>query len=259
MLKSALCSITFRKLSPEEIIRLCVKANIHGIEWGGDIHVPHGDIKTAREVGELTVQAGLEVSTYGSYYRCEEKKIPFKDVLATAKALNTPTIRIWAGPKGSVDASEEDRKSVATAIRSAVDLATAEEVAVALEYHGGTLTDTLESTHRLLEEVDRSHLKLFWQPRTGGTFAGDLPELAAALPHLSNVHCFHWGPEGGSDRKPLIEGATQWKKFLGQIEAYGGDRFVTLEFVKNDSPDQFLEDAKTLNSILHDLGEIDRE
>lgn len=251
MLQSALCSITFRELSVEEIIELCAESGIQAIEWGGDVHVPHGDVELAREVREKTEAAGLAICAYGSYYKCDEETVRFADVLASAEALGTRIIRIWAGTQGSADSSTENRQEVAARIRSAVLSAQDKGITVALEYHGGTLTDTQESAHQLLEEVGLSELKLFWQPRAGGSFPKDLEELKAALPHLANVHCFHWGPGGWKDRYALSDGIEPWTEYLRLIRTAGGDRYITLEFVAENSPDQLRDDARTLNQLLN--------
>ena len=95
-MKTGLTSVTFRQKSPEEIIALAKEAGLTGIEWGGDIHVPAGDTKTASEIGRKTREAGLAVLSYGSYYRGDEGE-DFAPVLASAKALGAPVIRIWAG------------------------------------------------------------------------------------------------------------------------------------------------------------------
>ena len=111
MLHSGLVSITFRSLTPEQIIDLCVEAKIEGIEWGGDIHVPHGDIETATRVGSLTRAASIATPTYGSYYRVgksEDDGLAFDQVLASAVALETPAIRVWAGSMDSADADEAE-------------------------------------------------------------------------------------------------------------------------------------------------------
>ncbi len=42
MFKVGLCSITFRDLSVEQVIALSVRAELDGIEWGGDYHVHQG-------------------------------------------------------------------------------------------------------------------------------------------------------------------------------------------------------------------------
>ena len=99
-MKPGLVSISFRKLSWQDTLSLAKTAGLEAIEWGGDVHVPHGDVALAREVGEATRAAGLEVAAYGSYYRLGEPAPDFSDVLASAKALGAPIIRIWAGSYG---------------------------------------------------------------------------------------------------------------------------------------------------------------
>ncbi|MET0262082.1 MAG: sugar phosphate isomerase/epimerase, partial [Rariglobus sp.] len=74
MIYPGLVSVTFRKLSPNEVAGLVKKAGLKGIEWGGDIHVPHGDLARAREVRELTLEHGLKTAAYGSYYRAGQSE-----------------------------------------------------------------------------------------------------------------------------------------------------------------------------------------
>jgi len=107
MIKGGLVSVTFRKLSPQEIISLMKKTSLKAIEWGGDIHVPHGDTNKAKQVAALTEDAGLDCVAYGSYYRAgvsEEEGLSFNAVVDSALALKAPTVRIWIGKKGSADA-----------------------------------------------------------------------------------------------------------------------------------------------------------
>ncbi|MDQ8194181.1 sugar phosphate isomerase/epimerase [Coraliomargarita sp. SDUM461004] len=250
MLYSGLCSITFRQLSVDEIIALCQKAGIDGIEWGGDVHVPPGDLDLALSVKKRTEAAGLKLCSYGSYYRCNHESEPFSNVLETADTLGAPIIRVWAGQKGSADASAEDREEVSEYLRRAVIAARELNITIALEYHGGTLTDTQASALQLLNEVGLPELKLYWQPRTGGEFRNDLIERDAVLPHLSHVHCFNWGPAGWQDRRPLLDGTQQWQAYLEPIRNLAGERFIIIEFVKDDSTEQFLEDAQVLHSLL---------
>src|SRR6185312_7605034 len=104
MISPGLVSITFRALTPAEVIALVRQAGLRGIEWGGDIHVPHGDAGRAREVRGLTQGAGLQVAAYGSYYKAgvsEDAGLAFGRVLETAVTLGAPVIRVWAGGAGS--------------------------------------------------------------------------------------------------------------------------------------------------------------
>ena len=43
------------------IIEAVKAAGLDGIEWGGDVHVPHGDVETAKRVAKLMEEAGLEI------------------------------------------------------------------------------------------------------------------------------------------------------------------------------------------------------
>ena len=167
MISSGLVSITFRQLTPEAIVALVRQAGLHGIEWGGDVHVPHGDLTRAREVGEMTREAGLEVAAYGSYFRVgnsEDSGLPFSHVLDSALELGAPVIRVWAGTEGSVTVGSEGRKRVVADLRRITELAAKAGVRVTTEFHGGTLTDTNESTIKLLSEVDHTNLSTYWQP-----------------------------------------------------------------------------------------------
>src|SRR5205085_2622842 len=76
---------------------------------------------------------------YGSYFRAGDPLGEFEAVLETARALGAPRIRIWAGRTGSAEASAAQRAAVAEGARVAAELAG--DIEVALEFHGGTLTD----------------------------------------------------------------------------------------------------------------------
>ena len=44
----ALCSVTFRALTPAAIVELAAAAGLAAIEWGADLHVRPGELATAR-------------------------------------------------------------------------------------------------------------------------------------------------------------------------------------------------------------------
>ncbi|MCJ7549353.1 MAG: sugar phosphate isomerase/epimerase, partial [Anaerolineae bacterium] len=107
MIQTGLVSVTFRKLTPRAIVDLVAEAGLDAIEWGGDVHVPHGEIEIARSVRQMTEDAGLDMPSYGSYYRAGHSKlVPFGTVVETAIALGAPIIRIWAGKQGTAAADE---------------------------------------------------------------------------------------------------------------------------------------------------------
>jgi len=232
-----------------------MKAKLRAIEWGGDIHVPHGDLQRAAEVRQRTGEAGLAVSAYGSYYRIGESEangLPFERVLETAVALGAPTIRVWAGSAGSENADEQTRDAVVSESRRIAGVAAREKISVSYEHHSGTLTDTNDSAAALLEKADHPNLLTLWQPPNEASFEYCLAGLRRLLPFMTNVHVFHWWPTA-ADRRPLSEGAERWLPYLRTVQAAGGSHFASLEFVRDDSAEAFMEDGHTLLSWLDSL------
>jgi len=248
MFTPGLVSVSFRQLHPAEIAELCAGCGLEAIEWGGDIHVPPGDLNHAREVSRITSDAGLRVAAYGSYYRAgnpEKSGAPFERVLETAIALGAPRIRVWAGTKGSNGASAEDWTKTVNDLCAVGDAAQKAGVEVCVEYHAGTLTDSLASVDRLLAETPAS-VRFLWQPSLHYSAEERLTALPQILPRLAHVHVYHWFP--ANERRPLAEGEKEWKQYFNFLVADGADRELLLEFVRDDSPDQLRADAATLRT-----------
>ena len=234
-----LVSVTFRQLRSTEVIDLAAKHGMLAIEWGGDVHVPTGDLAVARDVAARCVDAGIAVEAYGSYYRATGD---FEPVLETALALGTSRIRVWAGQRGS--AEETDRAAVVDDLRRVAGTASAAGVEIAVEYHANTLTDTLASALDLFAAVPA--LRPYWQPPVGSS----VTDALAAVPALAPVaaHVFSWDDAGG--RLPLAARAELWVPVLEELATLPGRRHVLLEFVRADDPVAFAEDAAVLRDWL---------
>lgn len=256
-IRPGLVSITFRQLAPEEIVPLAVTAGLEGIEWGGDVHVPHGDETRAREVGRLTREHGLAIPAYGSYYRLaasEAGGLSFQAVLASAKLLGAPMIRVWAGVKGSAETGPAEREAAVEDLRRIEALAARESLTLSLEYHKGTLTDTPESTLALLEACASPNVTTYWQPRLGIPAEQNARELRTLLPRVNHLHVYQWRMQGEEiHRLPLEEGEADWRSFLEEARALPGERgerYAMLEFVCQNTPAQCLKDAGVLKRWL---------
>ncbi|OGV46585.1 MAG: hypothetical protein A2017_17335 [Lentisphaerae bacterium GWF2_44_16] len=254
MIKGGLVSISFRELKPEEIIELLLKAKLDCVEWGGDVHVPHGDLRRARELRRMGADAGISVSSYGSYYKAGESEntgLHFEAVLGSALELGAPVIRVWAGIKASAVATLTYREEVISNLMEISASAEKFKIKVSLEFHGNTLTDTNESAVQLMKEVSHENLSLYWQPPVGKSFEYRLEGLKSVLPYLSHLHVYHWlTNDGKHDRRPLEEGGTEWVEYLKLAETAKGDRCALLEFVRDNSKEAFLKDAATLKKWL---------
>ena len=257
IIKTGLVSVSFREVSPEAIIELCVTNGLQGIEWGGDIHVPAGDVARAREVGELTRQAGLEVMAYGSYYRVgtygEEAETQFAAVLASTKALRTPRIRVWAGKTSPEETDEARYAAIVADTKRICDAAAGDGIEIVFECHNGTLTQEYHTTLRYLKDVDRPNAKMYWQPNQFRDEAYNLEALSALMPWVTNLHTFHWI---GKEKFPLRQGSAIWRRYLDVVRSAQTDDAVPrehgflLEFMPDGRPESLPEEAAALRQIL---------
>lgn len=255
MIKSGVCSITFRDRTPEQIIALAVQAGLDGIEWGGDVHVPSTDLENAKRVGRLTRDAGLEVSSYGSYYfafdKLGEPLADFEPVIDATLALEAPVLRVWAGAF-AIEKTPGYFQTVAEQSHRMARVAERQGIKVAYEFHGNTFTETLEGTLELLHTADHDNLYTYWQPPNGSGLDQRLEQIAALKDRLLNLHVFQWdaATKPPYERRPLAEGADIWNACLAAADKPGTERYALLEYVRDDDPRQFLKDAATLNHWL---------
>ncbi|MEZ5381534.1 MAG: TIM barrel protein [Microthrixaceae bacterium] len=283
-LRSGMCSITMRRLTPDEVVTLAERAGLGGIEWGADGHVPPGDLALARSVGRTCADAGLAVASYGTYLGIA----PFDDpaappgelsaVLDTAEALGAPLIRVWAAFGIESDAPQLDRAAVVATTAAITDAAARRGLGVALEFHPGTLTHTAAGARSLLGGVDHPALRTHWQPDPALAPDGAVAELALVADRLAYLHVFAWGPGGIDERHALADGVDLWLPALrlaadapplpaslaAAVTAPEADpapsdrprhRFCLLEYVAGDGPEQLVADAATLNAWIARLGQ----
>lgn len=252
MIRPGLCSVTFRGLEVDRVVELAADAGLACIEWAGDAHVLPGDTDAAHRARELTEQAGLAVASYGSYLRFEgtdeEFSAALEGVIASARGLGAPRIRVWAGSRGSADVGEQDRAALVHRIQEFAEGAAAHGIDVGLEFHGSTLTDEIGSTLRLLEEVGRGTVLSYWQPHQGMPAADALETLRQVLPHTSTIHVFSWWPT--HERLPLAERADLWREVFGVLSVEGSDRDALLEFIPGDDPAVLAREAATLRTLI---------
>ena len=238
-----LVSVTFKTKSADDIVELCRNAGLETIEWSEGWHIPEDDPVEAERIGILTRDSGLSVAEYGSYYKLG-KGMDFRKRIVNARALGTDTIRIWAGDRASAAVPSAERKSMVEEARRVADMADAEGMRIVLEWHRETLTDTNESGLSFIEAVDRANFLTLWQP----TMALSIPErcegLQAIGKRLVNLHVYYWDDSG---RRPLSEGAEIWREYL---DCVSGEHYALLEFVKDNTVEQFLSDAKTLHELI---------
>ena len=241
--KLGLVSISFRKHTPEEILAAIKAAGLDSVEWGGDVHSPHGDTEVANAVKALSDAYGISIPEYGSYYAIGKSEPElFEKVLASARALDTKVIRVWAGQGKPSDtySSAEYEAAVADAKRIC-DMAN--DITVALECHPNTLTDEYHTSLQFIQDVGRDNLKMFWQPNQHRPLEYNLDAIRALLPYIVSVHVFSWKRK---ERLPLESLADHWQKYIELLSEK--EINYMLEFMHDDNIETLKETAKTLKS-----------
>lgn len=243
MIVPGLTSVSFRSKKPLEICRLCEKARLAAIEWGGDIHVPPR-MKNVAEISRMSAEHGLSISSYGSYFRVGEPTDQLLACLDTALELGTKVVRIWCGSKGSL-AAENERGQIVESLLQCAEEADKRDLVLALEYHGNTLTDRRQSVIRLMQETSSVRsIAFYWQPRWDWSPDERFASLDDVRSRLSHLHVFTWQHKGNEIvRLPLRDGSEMWPRIFS---SFSEDRCALLEFVQNDSAEALIRDAQTL-------------
>lgn len=253
MIKAGLCSVSFKQKTPREVVELTLKAGLCGIEWIGNVHVPAGDVSNARKVGELTRNAGLEIAAYGSIFRLGtgDDIVPH---LESAVALGAREMRIWAGTSGkpSAEYTTEERLALVCEAKAASHKASEFGISLSTECHDGSLTDCLRSQLLFLNEVNRPNFRTYWQELLNLPENEQIPSLSAVRDSgkLTNIHVYQYKVfDGGRERQLISAGFDKWKERFELFKNDTSVRYALLEFVKDNSEESFLDDAKTLRAL----------
>ncbi|MFV0503834.1 MAG: sugar phosphate isomerase/epimerase family protein [Lachnospirales bacterium] len=230
-------TVTFRNKSIEEIIDIAKKADVDGIEWGGDVHVT--SVQEAHRAKNLMGQ--MAVTSYGTYYKCENNEI--ENIIEIANALDAPTIRVWCGSESpSNNTSYEELVS-----KNLKKLCTSTHRNITLEYHRGTLTENYKSTLNILNKVDCKNLFTMWQPNPDISYEEHFEEIKNLKPYIKNVHVFNWeNREVKNQRFLLRDNLKKWSEYINLI----GENNYILEFVKDNRDENFISDINSLKGLI---------
>lgn len=250
MMRTGLVSVSFRPLDVQTIVTLSANCGLQGIEWGGDIHVPAGDREKALSARKITVDAGLDVSSYGSYYRIGmngSNFMPeFDKVLSSAVALQAPVIRIWAHDKSISSVTPDQYHLLVSETVAIAEKAVKEGLKIAFECHCNSLTDEYHATLKLMQDVGLENVRMYWQPNDAYVSSYNVDAAKAIAPYVENVHVFNW-PRLGV-REPLRDAAGIWNDYLDALalDKDKKDHWFLLEFMPDDRPESLKAESATL-------------
>ncbi len=246
-MKIGLTSVTFREKSVDEIIDIAKRSNIYTIEWGADGHVTPLDAENAVTVYNKCQANGIETLSYGSYYRGGDIE-EFIPILNTAVILHAKTIRIWAGRINPYDITDSQFEVLVNNIKKAAQLAEAENISISLEYHRKTMTQTKEGALKLLQAINMPNVFTYWQPNPDISLQEKLEEISLLAPYISHFHVFSW--DVGNVFMPFEFGLNEWTRYLNAAKKYKLNPLLIMEFVKDSTEQQLIEDLASLRKII---------
>ena len=242
MKKCGLVSISFRQLSPDEIIRYSVEAGLHGIEWGSDVHAPCEEIAKLKNIANTQKAAGLVCSSYGTYFRLGvDAPETILKYIEAAKLLGTDILRLWCGNKGYAEYTESEKEALFEDCRKVAEYAATAGVTLGMECHNNTITDCKEGAIELLGAVPSPSFGMYWQPNQLHSVAENEAYARAIADRTSQIHTFHWKKH---EKFPLEEGREEWKHYLSAFPS--SHHWLLLEFMPDGNPASLRREAESL-------------
>lgn len=239
-----LVSISFRGLSPEEIITEVKNAGLSCIEWGSDIHAPCCDTENLQKIADLQKEAGLFCCSYGTYFRLGASNIAdLQKYINAAKILGTDILRLWCGTKSSLEYTKEEENALFSLCREAALIAENNGVTLCMECHNGTYTDTKEGAIKLMKAVNSPSFRMYWQPNQFTSEEENKQYARLLSPFTKHIHVFNWTE---TSRFPLGEAAARWKEYL----SYFSDNTLLLEFMPDDNISSLKTEADALRRLI---------
>ncbi len=239
-----LVSVSFRKLTPEEILRRAAEAGLEVIEWGSDIHAPRLDPGRLQELVQLQRSYGIRCCSYGTYFylgRDPVEQLP--EYIAAAKVLGTDVLRLWCGVKSPWGYTQQEKQALFAACREAAEMAEKAGVTLCMECHMRSFTETRESALELMRAVSSPAFRMYWQPNQNRTAEENIAYIGALKEYIEHIHVFQWK---GTEKLPLEQGAEEWKKYLAALPA---GRTLLLEFMPDNDIASLAREAKTLQKL----------
>ena len=243
-----LVSVSFRALTPREVIAAAAQAGLACIEWGSDVHAPCTDTARLREIAALQAEYGIVCSSYGTYFRLGKTSLAeLEGYIAAARMLGTDILRLWCGAKSGTEMTNTERAELVAACKQAAQIAARHGVMLCMECHRKTFTERVEDAVWLMREVDSPHFRMYWQPFQWQTGKENLKNAQAIAPFATHLHVFNWK---GEEKLPLGDATDEWRAYLA---AFSTPRTLLLEFMPNGTVEELATEVAALKRITEEM------
>ncbi len=251
-MKIGFASVTFRPIKDlSRIVAIAVKTGVDCIEWGGDVHVTNEH--EAQQAKALCEKAGIEIISYGSYYRVGSGNVEeWEKICKIAHTMGAKIVRVWLGKKGSADTDSVYYEKILNDLTSICNLAKKYSLVVAPECHTNTYNDNTDAFLKILAEVKEKsgcdNFKTYFQSKYVN-LEYDFDRIERTVNEIEVVHVSYLDQikEQASQKKDR----KYIKKLLEKLKCEGYDKLVLIEFTHFSSPLFFMKDIAVLKKQIN--------
>ncbi len=235
-----ICTISFSELPVAEALAASGASGARGIELWGREHLPaEASAAEVARVRRLAEVQGLNMAAYGSYAQAGEAEWPDERVAAMLDRvvdLGAPLVRVWAGTRGSAEATPGDWTRVIDSLRAWGDLAGARGLRLVVERHCHTLTDLGDCARRLIDAVGHPAVRLNYQipyPWPVDAYHTAMEsDLRLHLPVSLHAHAQNYRFAGDAmTLVSLAEGVVDYAAWRPLLDDAAFEGWVMLEFL----------------------------
>ncbi|MBQ8766266.1 MAG: sugar phosphate isomerase/epimerase [Clostridia bacterium] len=242
--KIGMTSVTFRNKTIEEIVEICKKEQVEYIEWGSDVHVKTKD--DAKKAKQLCDDAGIKISSYGSYYSVgSNNRDEWTLLCENASIMGAESIRVWLGKKDSEKTSAEEYENILNDCKFLCDEAKEYGIIVSPECHDDTFNNNTDAILRFIKELNRDNFRTYFQSRYF-RMEYDLDRIDRTFDFILNMHVSY----SDLKREQMFrkKDKNYLDKLLKKMISKNFNGIVILEFTENSSEKAFSEDIKKLKT-----------
>ena len=219
-------STSFRQIkSVSKIVSIARAANADCIEWGGDIHVKN--LSDAERVNVLCKSAGINISSYGSYYRVGSGDASeWERICEIAAAMKCGSVRVWLGNKDSEKTDEAEYEKLLEDAKNVCDKAKEYSLIVCPECHDKTYNNNTDAFLKIAKDIDSENFKTYFQSRYK-KLEYDLDRIERTLPYIESVHISY----SEQTREQLLKQNPSYiDKLLEKLTECGFDGNMLVEY-----------------------------
>lgn len=200
-------------------------------------HISGKSVSEMEKLRGAAEKLGLSFAVVGAYpiinragKEKEEQLQRLRHTLECAHQLGADLVKFFAGGVSTRDASETDWLASVQFLQEVLDDAAGMNLAMTVEAHANTLGDCVPSLRRLLESVQRPHLKICFQPFQFDSLDETLRDFNLLKADITHIHLQN---RKGSEMSLLAEGQLDYRAYLTHVRESGFQGYLCLEFTKD--------------------------